>query len=160
MWMSSLFNKLFYVFISQFKYSLYLNSFRTLPFWVCLRTAKVFHMVHPWSCYIDTMGCIKLTRPRVICPAGVRSSVTAKFPFWHNKIISFSRFEMANKNIISQTIPRLLGYLETSGANNQARRRHITEEGIPQGNRCGNLNARITYFISIWTRLFLYFIYL
>jgi len=141
-------------------FTLYLNSFRSLPFGVYLRTAAVFHKVHPWSCYIHTMGSIKLTRPRVICSAGVRSSVTAQFPFWHNVIVSSSRFEMANKNIISQTIPRLLGCLETSGTNNPVRRRHIAEEGIPQGNRCGNLNTRITYFISIWTRRFLYLIYL
>ena len=52
---------------------------------------------------------------------------------------------MANKNIISQTIPRLLGRLETSGTNNPVRRRHIAEEGIPRENRCGNLNIRTTF---------------
>jgi hypothetical protein len=66
---------------------------------------------------------------------------------------------MANKNIISQTIPKLLGCLETSGTNNPVRRRHMPEEGMPQGNRCGNLKTRITYFSSVWTRRFLYFKY-
>ena len=89
------------------------------------------------------MGSIKITRPRVICSAGVRSSVTAKFPFWHNVIVSSSRFEMANKNIISQTIPRLLGCLKTSGTNNPVRRRHIAEEGMPHGNCCGNQNLAL-----------------
>jgi hypothetical protein len=81
-----------------------------------------------------------IVRPRVICSAGVRSSVTEKYHFSDNVIFSSSKFEMANKNIISQIIPtlkmRLLGCVETSGANNPVRRRHIAEEEILHGNRC------------------------
>jgi hypothetical protein len=86
-----------------------------------------------------------------------------KFPFCDNINFSSSRFEMANKNIISRTIPqlktRLLGRIETSGTKNSVRWRHTAEEGNPHGNRCGNLETLLLYFSSVQTRCFLFFRY-